>query len=62
MVQGGAEEFATQNKGKIFVHVCACGEVTWRLMAGDVGGSMELLLEMTGGCWDEGGRVLSLRF
>ena len=28
------------------MYACACGEVTWRLDAVDVGGTMELLLEM----------------
>ena len=32
------------------IYVCACGEVTWRLYAVDVGGAIELLLGMTGGC------------
>ena len=43
------------------IYVCACGEVTWRLDAVDVGGTMELLLGMTGWCYDGVGRVLIWR-
>ena len=31
------------------LYVCVCVEVTWRLDAVDVGGAMELLLEMADG-------------
>ena len=34
------------------MYVCACGEVTWRMDEVDVGGAMELLLEMAGWCYD----------
>ena len=42
------------------MYVCAGDEVTWRLDAVDVGGTMELLLGMTGGCWDDGGTSANL--
>ena len=34
------------------MHVCACGEVTWRMDEVDVVSAMELLLEMAGWCYD----------
>ena len=34
------------------MYVCACGEVTWRMDELDVGGAMELLLEMAEWCYD----------
>ena len=39
-------------KSEMCMYVCACGEVTWRLDAVDVGGAMELLLGMAGWCYD----------
>ena len=45
------------------LYVCACGEVTWRLDAVDVGGAMDLRLGMAGWCYDVTmeGRVLIRR-
>ena len=45
------------------MYVCAGGEVTWRMDAVDGGGTMELLLEMAGWCYDVtvGGQVLIWR-
>ena len=38
------------NERYLCMYVCACDEVTWRLDALDVWGTMELLLEMAGVC------------